>query len=71
MAEFNHLDEATAIRELAKYTEPLKEIFQEYAINYNVNIITGSMPVMNRGKLYNKGFCAEEMVQAKPTKKYT
>jgi predicted amidohydrolase len=34
----------------------LKEIFQEYAINYNVNIITGSMPVMNRGKLYNKGF---------------
>ncbi|RUA34979.1 MAG: carbon-nitrogen hydrolase [Bacteroidetes bacterium] len=56
MAEFNHLDEASAIRELAKYTEPLKEIFQEYAINYNVNIITGSMPVMNRGKLYNKGF---------------
>ncbi|PTB93733.1 carbon-nitrogen hydrolase [Marivirga lumbricoides] len=56
MAEFNHLDEASAIRELAKYTEPLREIFQEYAINYNVNIITGSMPVISRGKLYNKGF---------------
>ncbi|GAB3342746.1 bifunctional GNAT family N-acetyltransferase/carbon-nitrogen hydrolase family protein [Marivirga atlantica] len=56
MAEFNHMDEPSAIRELAKYTEPLREIFQEYAINYNVNIITGSMPVMFRGKLYNKGF---------------
>lgn len=56
MAEFNHMEEAYAIRELAKYTEPLREIFQEYAINYNVNIITGSMPVVSRGKLYNKGF---------------
>ncbi|MBT32750.1 MAG: carbon-nitrogen hydrolase [Thalassobius sp.] len=47
MAEFNHLGEAKAIRELAKYTEPLRAKFQEFAVSYNVNIITGSMPYID------------------------
>lgn len=55
MADYNHLSEAEAIRKLAEYTEPLREKFVEYAITYNVNIIAGSMPVVQRGKLYNKG----------------
>lgn len=56
MADYNHLGEAEAIRELAKYTKPLKEKFSEFAISYNVNIITGSMPYLEDGHLYNVGY---------------
>lgn len=53
MAEFNHLGEANAVRELAKYTEPLLHKFIELAMAYNVNIITGSMPIVEEGHLMN------------------
>jgi len=56
MADYNHLSEADAIRELAKHSEPIRKRFQEYAISYNINIITGSMPYMDNGVLYNVGF---------------
>ncbi len=53
MADFNHLGEAKAIRKLAEYTIPLREQFQEFAVNYNVNIIMGSMPIVEEGSLLN------------------
>jgi len=53
MAEFNHLEEPDAIRGLARYTEPLRKKFQEFSIAYNINIITGSMPIIEDGKLLN------------------
>jgi predicted amidohydrolase/GNAT superfamily N-acetyltransferase len=56
MVDFNDLSEAEAIRKLAGYTEALRELFVEHAIAYNVNIITGSMPQLRRGRLYNVGF---------------
>jgi predicted amidohydrolase/ribosomal protein S18 acetylase RimI-like enzyme len=56
MADYNHLSEADAIRELAKHSEPIRKRFQEYAISYNINIITGSMPYLENGVLYNVGF---------------
>lgn len=56
MADFNHLSEAEAIKELAKHTEDVKLKFQEYAISYNINIITGSMPLIENGHVYNVGF---------------
>lgn len=58
MAKYNHLSEAQAIRELAKYTEPLKERFLNMAISYNTNIITGSMPYLEEatGALKNVGY---------------
>ena len=56
MAEFNHLGEAKAIRELAKFAEPLRIKFTEFAVSYNVNIITGSMPVVENDKLYNVSY---------------
>ncbi|OYX82364.1 MAG: carbon-nitrogen hydrolase, partial [Flavobacteriales bacterium 32-34-25] len=56
MADYNHLSEADAIRELAKYAEPIRKRFQELAISYNINIITGSMPHLIDGTLYNSGF---------------
>ena len=57
MAEFNHLSESDAIRELAEYTAPLQERLRQMAIEYNVNIITGSMPeIQPDGRLLNVGF---------------
>lgn len=56
MADFNHLGEAEAIRKLAEFTAPLKEKFTEFAMSYNINIITGSMPYLEDGHLYNVGY---------------
>ena len=55
MAENNHLPEAEAIRELAKYTEAIVQKFSEFSVSYNINIITGSMPEMKGDRLYNVG----------------
>ena len=56
MADYNHMTEAEAIRELAKHSEPIRKRFQELAISYNINIISGSMPYLENGNLYNVGF---------------
>ncbi len=56
MADYNHMSEADAIREIARYAEPIRKRFQEFAISYNINIITGSMPFLEDGTLYNGGF---------------
>jgi len=56
MAAYNHLSEADAMRKLAQYTEPLHQKFMEFAVSYNINIITGSMPLIEDNKLYNVGF---------------
>jgi predicted amidohydrolase len=56
MADWNNLPEPDAIRKLVDYTEGIRNKFIEYAIAYNSNIITGSMPVMREGKLYNIGY---------------
>lgn len=56
MAESNHLPESDAIRELAKYTDVIVKKFSELSISYNINIISGSMPEIKDGKLYNVGY---------------
>lgn len=56
MAENNHLTESEAIRKLAEHTEDIVNKFSELAISYNINIITGSMPELRDGKLYNAGY---------------
>ncbi len=56
MAENNHLSEPDAIRELAKYTERIVQRFSELSISYNINIISGSMPEIKDGVLYNVGY---------------
>lgn len=54
MAEYNHLGEAKAMRELAKYTDRLRDRMLELAMSYNINIITGSMPIVEEdGRLRN------------------
>ena len=50
-------DESQAIRGLARYTDEIRERFINLAIRYNINIITGSMPLIKEdGLLYNVGF---------------
>ena len=56
MAENNHLSEPEAIRELAKYTDRIIEKLSEFSISYNINIISGSMPEVKDGILYNVGY---------------
>ncbi len=56
MAEYNHLTESEAIRKLAEHTEEIRDRFIQLAISYNVNIITGSMPLLRGDKLYNVGY---------------
>ena len=56
MADNNHLPESEAIRELAKHTPYIVQKFSELAISYNINVITGSMPEIKDGLLYNVGY---------------
>ncbi len=56
MAAYNHLSEPEAIRELAKYTETLVMEFSRLSVEYNINIITGSMPELVDNTLYNAGY---------------
>ncbi|MBL6972773.1 MAG: bifunctional GNAT family N-acetyltransferase/carbon-nitrogen hydrolase family protein [Sulfurimonas sp.] len=56
MAKNNHLSEPDAIRELAKHTDDIIQKFSEFSISYNINIISGSMPEMKDGHLYNVGY---------------
>ncbi len=56
MSENNHLSEAEAIRKLAEHTEEIVQRFSKLSISYNINIITGSMPEITDGSLYNVGY---------------
>ncbi len=57
MAKFNNQPESEAIRSLASFTVALRDKFVEFAISYNINIITGSMPFLDEdGVLYNVGY---------------
>ncbi|MCW8798035.1 MAG: carbon-nitrogen hydrolase family protein, partial [Prosthecochloris sp.] len=56
MSEYNHLSESEAIRKLAEYTGEITRRFNELAIAYNINIITGSMPEIVDNSLYNVGY---------------
>jgi predicted amidohydrolase/GNAT superfamily N-acetyltransferase len=56
MAENNHLSEPDAIRELAAHTEGIIQQFSEWSISYNINIISGSMPEIKEGRLFNVGY---------------
>jgi len=53
MAAFNDLSESDSIRKLADFTIPLLNKFIDFAVSYNVNIITGSMPMQEEDGLVN------------------
>ncbi|MRT93950.1 carbon-nitrogen hydrolase family protein [Ancylomarina sp. 16SWW S1-10-2] len=53
LANFDEMDESKAIRMLARYTESLREIFSDFSIKYNTNIIAGCLPCWEHDKLYS------------------
>ncbi|WP_124981783.1 bifunctional GNAT family N-acetyltransferase/carbon-nitrogen hydrolase family protein [Nonlabens xiamenensis] len=55
MAAYNDRSVSEAMRELSKYTTMIRDRFSELAIKYNINIITGSMPEVIDGQLFNVG----------------
>ncbi|MEO8406102.1 MAG: bifunctional GNAT family N-acetyltransferase/carbon-nitrogen hydrolase family protein [Chitinophagaceae bacterium] len=56
LAKFNHLNEAAAMRELARHTPEIRDRFLQLAIRYNVNIITGSLPSIENEVINNVGY---------------
>ena len=56
LARFNEVSQAKAMRKLADATEPILTKMREFAVSYNVNIIAGSMPVVEKRKLYNVAY---------------
>lgn len=58
LAPFNKLSERDSMIELAKLSEDIKNKISELAISYNVNIISGSMPVFDHDNndLYNVSY---------------
>ena len=56
LSAFNHLHEREAMQELAKKTEEIVNKIAEFAVSYNVNIISGSMPILENGNLYNVSY---------------
>lgn len=47
---------AEAMRSLAEHSEDIRAAFVKLAISYNINIITGSLPWLEGGNLYNVTF---------------
>ncbi|WP_434979621.1 GNAT family N-acetyltransferase [Daejeonia sp. YH14] len=56
LSAYNDLHEREAMEKLAGKTEEIVNKIAEYAVSYNVNIVAGSMPVMENGNLYNVSY---------------
>ncbi|MGD8862998.1 MAG: bifunctional GNAT family N-acetyltransferase/carbon-nitrogen hydrolase family protein [Myxococcales bacterium] len=56
MGESNDRTPAGAIRHLASHTVSLRDAIQEMAISYNINIIAGSMPLLDGDAIYNVSY---------------
>ncbi len=50
---------AESIRFLASFTDEIKTHFAKMAVTYNINIIAGSVPVLEEDKLYNVSYLFE------------
>lgn len=56
MAPWNDQGPAEAVRQLASYTEAIRDEMSRMAVRYNINIIAGSMPEYDGESLYNVCF---------------
>ena len=48
LKNFNQENPAEAMRSLAEYTDEIRAAFVNMAISYNINIVAGSMPAVER-----------------------
>ena len=56
LAEFDQQDPPKAMRSLAEYTDRIHREILHMAMSYNINIVAGSLPEYNDGKLYNVSY---------------
>ncbi len=56
LARYNQEDPPQAMRHLAEYTDRLKNEMLQMAVSYNINIVSGSLPISIDQKLYNVSF---------------
>jgi predicted amidohydrolase/ribosomal protein S18 acetylase RimI-like enzyme len=56
MAQFGDLSPAQSIRRLAEHTPAICDRLSQLAVNYNTNIISGSLPFLEDGHLYNVAY---------------
>ena len=56
MWEYSQDNPAEAMRQLAEYTDQIREDLIRQALAYNINIVSGSLPEYRDGKLYNVSF---------------
>jgi len=52
----DQMDQTRAIRFLAGFTEQFRDRMSEMAVSYNINIITGSMPLAENGRIFNVSY---------------
>lgn len=45
-----------AIRHLASYTDQIRDEMSRLAVSYNINVVAGSMPLIEEGVLYNVAY---------------
>jgi len=53
MGQFDQSNPAQAMRELAQFTDEICDRMQQLAVSYNINVISGSLPVYQNRELYN------------------
>ncbi|MBF0250134.1 MAG: GNAT family N-acetyltransferase [Alphaproteobacteria bacterium] len=56
LAGYNQADPAGAMRELAGFTDALRDFMTKLAVSYNINIIAGSIPEYRDGTLSNVSY---------------
>ncbi|MGD9385354.1 MAG: GNAT family N-acetyltransferase [Thioalkalispiraceae bacterium] len=65
----HHHTSVDAIRNLAEYTEQIRDEISKLAVSYNINVIAGSMPAIEDGDLYNIAYlCKRDGTVASQTK---
>ncbi len=53
LSQFDQQDPPKAMRSLAEYTDKLRDEMLQMAVSYNINIVAGSLPHLEDGRLYN------------------
>ncbi len=56
LAQYNQEDPPEAMRSLAEYTEQLRREMLNMAVEYNINLVTGSLPEYDGERLHNVSF---------------
>lgn len=64
-----HRNQNEAIRALAEYTPMFRDAMSRFAIEYNANIITGSMPLAENNTIYNVSYLCHRSGQVDEQRK--